>query len=420
MIPYLKEEWLPKRQLPLFWGFTVTWVCCVLFLLYTGGQLAFISLSIISLLALYLILMGKWSGIAHIYGTRKSTDQYHKGRVEAGSPLNVSMSLTIPGILPITHVNIKDHLVQLGQNSDTKNYFMHETSFVPHANRSGQVEYSIPDMRRGSYQFKSTECSTTDIFGLFEHKKELNLSSTFKVYPAMAPISNWLLIQTMKKGSFHQSSSSPFYKRETTQINGTREYTHGDRLSRIHWNATAKTGVMKSKEFERETLPKTLLVLDRYKGSSQEDDSFELAVSVTASILHYCAKQRLPVGLISLGIQSHYFDPREGQAHLNKMEEHLIHTTNDGALPLHQHLRGQLNVLPGTLMIVVTSQFSNELLQSLRWMKQLGLHPYHLWISNQKNVESGRWAGLLRSEMMQCYQIPSLSELPFVLGGNSS
>ena len=63
------------------------------------------------------------------------------------------------------------------------------------------------------------------------------------------------------KGGFSHASAARA-SRETTQINGIREFLPGDRLSRIHWGATAKTGQWKSKEFEREALPRTIVLLD--------------------------------------------------------------------------------------------------------------------------------------------------------------
>ena len=111
-------------------------------------------------------------------------------------------------------------------------------------------------LERGKYVFSETECASEDIFGLIEHRGKFKAKGEFRVLPRTVFIPYWQLYDRKSRLSGPQTALTRS-RRETTQINGVRDYVYGDRLSRIHWNATAKTGNWKSKEFEHESVPKT-------------------------------------------------------------------------------------------------------------------------------------------------------------------
>jgi uncharacterized protein (DUF58 family) len=258
----LQDMRLPQRY--LFGVKLRVWLvlCCFIgtlfFFLFQGGKLSFMVFIIVSILCIYLGL-GQWSGIRKSKGVRTLVTSGHESIMEAGSTLGVKIKLDIPGFWPVPYVLIKDHL----QRHNGGNQIF-ESSLIPDWKRSGMMEYRTPPLRRGVYNFTKTDCSTEDIFGFFEHKGTLALEHSFSVLPQKTTIREWKRLQQMLKGMHHHSSTARAM-RETTQINGAREYNYGDRLSRIHWNATAKTGTLKSKEFERESLPKTIVILDRAK-----------------------------------------------------------------------------------------------------------------------------------------------------------
>ncbi|RIE04152.1 DUF58 domain-containing protein [Cohnella faecalis] len=80
-----------------------------------------------------------------------------------------------------------------------------------------------------------------------------------------------------------------------------------DRFSRIHWNATAKTGQWKSKEYEREALPRVVFVLDRNAASYRTPELFELALSTAASLVELSQQKGMQIGFVSAGRIASYF-----------------------------------------------------------------------------------------------------------------
>ncbi|MRH43433.1 DUF58 domain-containing protein [Aquibacillus halophilus] len=408
MLQVIKQS-MPKDQQPLFWGVMVVWLCSFLYLLFSGGKLALIMVIITTIITAYLLLLARWSGINDITGKRVFSNTNELNRLETGDTFHLKTFFKIPGFWPIPYVLIKDQLIHHQLGTET-----YESSFVPDFYRSGEIDYSIYDLKRGSYRFGETECSTGDLLNLFEHKSSLQLPSEFKVYPKTIRIKDWPYISTFRKAI--SISSSTIYKKETTEINGVREYIHGDRLSKVHWNASAKTGDLKSKEFTPESVTKILIIIDQYKLFYNDDKQFELAVSIAASIIRYVSKQQMPIGLFSPGKQVSFYQPKPGVTYSHRLEEHLLYVGMDGNLTIQKALLDQrLKRLQGSLVIIITPDASDQLFHRLKWLKKMNLHPCYIWLSSMKNPESEEWERRLKGEQITFYQIDSLAKLPVAL-----
>ncbi|WP_282935762.1 DUF58 domain-containing protein [Paenibacillus sp. RC67] len=401
-----------QRMSKQFWAVLTSFIVSLGFLLFQGGKLALMVFVIICLLSVYLLL-GQWSGIKRTQGTRILNNVDHGGTLEAGSSLGVSIHLQIPGFWPMPYIFVKDRLFH---KNGTELEF--EATVVPDWRRRGEWEYRTPALRRGSYTFGTTECVTEDIFGLFEHSGTLKLPHSIVVLPQTVAIREWQQFHQMMKGTNHHSTTTRAV-RETTQINGVREYIYGDRLSRIHWNATAKTGTWKSKEFERESLPKTYLILDRERKAYNDLDQFELAVSVSASLFQYGSTRGLALGLLSTGADDVYYEPKPGQNQHKMVQHHFIQVEADGSYNLKQVLREKAqNLVPGSFITLITPVYGEPMLQIISLLKQLQLNPCHLWLcSDPSNKE--RWLKQLQSIGVAGYAIQSLHELPVMLGGRT-
>ncbi|MEX2461802.1 MAG: DUF58 domain-containing protein [Paenibacillaceae bacterium] len=419
--PRIELQDIPAPQRELFgikkraWLVLSCFIVTLSFLLFQGGKLSFMVFTIVSILCIYLGL-GQWSGIRKSKGVRTLVASGHESIMEAGSTLGVKIKLNIPGFWPVPYVLIKDHLQRHNGGEQ-----VFEASLIPDWKRNGTMEYRTPPLRRGVYTFTNTDCSTEDIFGFFEHKGTLALEHSFSVLPLRTTIREWKKLQQMLKGMHHHSSTARAM-RETTQINGAREYNYGDRLSRIHWNATAKTGTLKSKEFERESLPKTIVILDRAKHHYANQEQFELAVSITASLIEFGTKRDLAFGLLSTGANSVYFEPKYGQSQHMQILNHLVVVEADGEFSLDQVLKERTkSLLPGTFVAIISPQIGEFMFSALAWINQRQMSPCHIWVRDEKAVKQAdkqaEWLKQLRIKGYLGYDVPSLDELSQVLGG---
>lgn len=408
------REWLsaPLKYSSKFWYFFACYMGSLLFMLFQGGKLAFMVFIIMTLLSIYLWL-GRWSGIGKTVGSRTLVNVEKDRAIEAGSSIALTLQLQIPGFWPIPYVVVRDRLRRRNGGE-----YMFETSCVPDWRRRGTIEYITKPLKRGFYHFTDTECSTEDIFGMFEHAGLISMQESFVVKPQTTAIKEWHQFHQAFKGHHYHSTTTQAL-RETTQINGVREYIYGDRISRIHWNATAKSGTWKSKEFERESLPKTVIMIDRNRANYSDKDMFELSVSVGASLYEYGSQKDLAMGLLSVGSNAVYLEPHRSSSHYRQVNQHLIDIEADGTYPLLHILKDRARYFSqGCFFVVISSQMDDQMFQALQWINQRQMNPCHILIGTAgRTPASEEWQRKLRARGMLAYSVQALSELSEVLGG---
>ncbi|MCY9516896.1 DUF58 domain-containing protein [Paenibacillus apiarius] len=269
------------------------YVSCLFYFLFQGGKTSFMLLSMATLLAVYW-LSGLAGGIRRVRGERTLGTGMSKF-VPARSRINVSVRIAVPGWFPLPYLIVREQLWRFGER-----YYDEETVVTLDAKRSAVLSYRTPFLQRGWYRYEATSCCSRDLFGVFEHHGKFEAPATFYVMPATVSIPRWNQAER-QDGQGHLAQSRQMSRRESTQLNGVREYVHGDRLSRIHWNATAKTGVLKSKQFDRESSSPVLIVMDVRAEVYEEAHTFETAISASASLADYARMNERPAYIAAIG-----------------------------------------------------------------------------------------------------------------------
>lgn len=393
----------------------MVWMCCLAYVLFQGGKTSLMLLSMVTLLCVYLAIAG-FSGVRRAQGVRRlSSGSDHEELLHAGDQVQVQLSLTIPGFLPLPYVIVREMLHR--HNGESWSF---KESLIPNMRGNGELSFQTPPLERGKYVFSETECASEDIFGLIEHRGKFKAKGEFRVLPRTVFIPYWQLYDRKSRLSGPQTALTRS-RRETTQINGVRDYVYGDRLSRIHWNATAKTGNWKSKEFEHESVPKTILVLDALASSYEHGDAFEIAVSTAASLLEYGARERMGMGLLTLSDETSYMAPSESQLERQKMMHHLVDIQYNGQdthlLPGVERIARQLP--QGAYFVVISPQKDEKILELLRWADTRGMTPCHILIDTSESRRSAEWNAMLRGRGTRSFTVSHLQELPTVMGGGS-
>ncbi|WP_342570706.1 DUF58 domain-containing protein [Paenibacillus sp. FSL R5-0749] len=400
---------------PRVWSIAMVWMCCLAYVLFQGGKTSLMLLSMVTLLCVYLAIAG-FSGVRRAQGVRRlSSGPDHEELLHAGDQVQVQLSLTIPGFLPLPYVVVREMLHR--HNGESWSF---KESLIPNMRGNGELSFQTPPLERGKYVFSETECASEDIFGLIEHRGKFKAKGEFRVLPRTVFIPYWQLYDRKSRLSGPQTALTRS-RRETTQINGVRDYVYGDRLSRIHWNATAKTGNWKSKEFEHESVPKTILVLDALASSYEHGDAFEIAVSTAASLLEYGARERMGMGLLTLSDETSYMAPSESQLERQKMMHHLVDIQYNGQdthlLPGVERIARQLP--QGAYFVVISPQKDEKILELLRWADTRGMTPCHVLIDTSESRRSAEWNAMLRGRGTRSFTVSHLQELPTVMGGGS-
>lgn len=394
------------------WGLVICLVCSMFYVAFQGGKTSLMLLIIISCLSIYLLL-GRWSGIASAKGKREITGVTGGSVLQAGSALKVNILVDIPGIWPIPYVTVKDRLTKIGGPSQE-----YEGTFVPDWRRRGVLTYVTPPLERGLYRYETLQCVTQDIFGLFEHSGNISIPLSFSVLPRTVPLTDWHELHTIFKGHRQQSAVNGSH-RETTQINGVREYIYGDRLARVHWNATARTGEWKSKEFERETLPKLTIVLDRQVSSYRSQDEFELAVSIAASLVQFTAARNLLCGFLSVSDAQTFFELPGGYETRKRIEHHLIEVQPDSKGDPMRMMRDRFQMLTnGGVVVLVSPKTGEPVKRLMKWLNVNHISACQMWVDGGGDGKTKEdWVAALRSMGIIAYRVQHLEELPMLLGG---
>lgn len=408
---------ISNRRIPRsVWYLLSLFVASLFFLLLQGGRISGIMFLFVCVIAIYLTL-GRWSGIQKAEGTRTILNSTGGNKLTAGQSLQLKVVFYIPGYWPLPFVIIKEKLSRRGGLITA-----HEGTIVLDWARRGDLVYSTPPLKRGTYHFERTELVTTDIFGLIEHRGETNVPQYITVLPEMVDLRETVQLRQLLRGMQHHTLSTLAH-RETTQINGVREYIYGDKVSRIHWNATARTGIWKSKEFEREALPKTVLVLDRSQLAYSNDAHFELAVSIVASLLRFGFDKHLPMSLLSVGQESRFFNGGLYHDNYDEMMTHLVDVEHDGKYTLEHSLTSSANQFAGgSFFIFVSPRQGAEMAQCISWVKRNGMKGCQMIVEPQASstilkAKHLEWISYLQSEGIIGYVISDLSRLPSVLEG---
>ncbi|UNK19999.1 DUF58 domain-containing protein [Paenibacillus sp. N3/727] len=392
------------------------WCICLLYVLFQGGKTSTMLFSMVSLLSVYLI-GSSFGGVNRVKASRSVSSGENNGDVlHAGDQVRVKMEVNIPGLLPMPYLIVREVLQR--HNGEKWSF---EDSVIPSLRGSGELVFQTPPLERGRYAFSSTECISEDIFGLMEHRGVFEVQTSFRVLPRTVYIPNWhRSIRNLRLGGTQTTLSSS--RRETTQINGVRDYVYGDRISRIHWNATARTGSWKSKEFEHESFPKTMIVLDCTAKGYHNSRQFEFAVSAAASLVEYGAREHAGTGLFTAGKDSRVFAPSDTPSERMRMIQHLVDVDADRTESLLTSLERAYRHFPkGALFLLVSPLADQSVMEAMRWAETKGMNPSLLRILSFDGVNSGKedYSAFLQSRGITNYAASSLDELPAVLGGGA-
>ncbi|MNI76136.1 hypothetical protein D3C73_1323450 [compost metagenome] len=165
-----------------------------------------------------------------------------------------------------------------------------------------------------------------------------------------------------------------------------------------------------------------MLVLDGSAMNYGSANMFELAVSVTASLLGYGIRERIGIGLCVLDRTTQIFSPAESAAERQKMIHYLIDINAEGRGPLVPRLEQSYRMFPkGAYFVLISPHSGQPVLDVLRWAESRGMTPSHIQVRNPAVRNGGRdWMEMLKARGVTGYSVSSLQELPAVLGGDAA
>jgi uncharacterized protein (DUF58 family) len=225
-----------------------------------------------------------------------------RASAEIGDKAAVIITLRNTGALPVPWAIWEDALPReaLRQRPPRLKVSQRRLGIVQLPARGSVVlTYQVTFQRRGYYQIGPLLVESGDLFGLHRRYRVLTEPHYVLVYPRVIPLQGYDIFSRRPIGEVrmtHRLFEDP------TRAFGVREYQRGDPMNRIHWKATARTGVLHSRTFEPSTVAGATLLLDFHRARYDprgEPHRSELAVTCAASLAHALCQMAQQAGLVT-------------------------------------------------------------------------------------------------------------------------
>ncbi len=150
------------------------------------------------------------------------------------------------------------------------------------------LTYRYPARHRGLHRIGPAHVTVEDPFGLVRSTRPGSRTDELVVLPR-----TWRLTPLPGAVGGHaleRRTPLPSRERHDDDLASLRSYEPGDDLRRVHWRTSARQGRLVVRQHDPPWTRRTTVVLD-VRRSCHDDDSFERAVSVVASLVELAAER---------------------------------------------------------------------------------------------------------------------------------
>lgn len=168
-------------------------------------------------------------------------------------------------------------------------------AFVPARNQA-DVEVDLTFPRRGHYTQDSFHLATRFPFSFLLKSRNVRLERELLVYPALLEQDAVLDILPMITGEFVS-----YMRGRGSELYLIRQHTPQDSARYVDWKATAKTGDLKVREFEREDERRLRVVFDNCEPGRVTHEQYERGVSLAATLACHFAEENVELSFAGSG-----------------------------------------------------------------------------------------------------------------------
>lgn len=186
--------------------------------------------------------------------------------------------------------------------------------------QAAHIKVTCTPLRRGKLHFSGAYIAKADLLGLF---RRLYFSAETEICLVLPkryeiPALNLSGKRQYQLGGMSLANSVG----DSSEFMSLREYRQGDALNQIHWKSFARHGKLIVKEYQDEYFVRRALLLDTDVGELN-NDSFEAAVSVAASLAISERQNEALLDLMFVGRESYRFTTGRGIDHMPHLQEIL-------------------------------------------------------------------------------------------------
>lgn len=333
----------------------IAYFMALLYAIYQGGELAWHLLG-------FLMVLGVLVGLSQIPSLRQVSVHrtLRPGPYRVGEDITVHLQVKSQRYWPWPYLIIIDHMPN-DLRVENPTFTVYSTGRIPRT-----LAYQVPLTRRGPFVQRVISLTSGDWFGIFRRQRQYVHEDSFVVWPETLSLQGSRIFSRIWHG---ENLAQHPTREESSHLRGIREYVPGDRLSQIHWKTSAHTGDFKVKQFEPETKPELTLILDASMHFTESE--WELAISVTASLIEYAYQIQQVVGLAAVDVPESGITPHGGYPSFSAMMDFLSCLPYEPSGP---YKRGIESWTGSRLVVVSTVAHQDYWAKTADWVIPIGTH----------------------------------------------
>jgi uncharacterized protein (DUF58 family) len=231
---------------------------------------------------------------------------------------------------------------------------------------------------RGVYSFGPAKVTVADLFGHGGATADFEGRGVYLVRPRTLPV---------RLAGQHRAPAGDLRARHSlfedpALFAGVRPYHPGDPIRRVHWRATARTGVTVCKRFDPSRLQNVLIALDVQVGSGpvwvNDEELVESLIVAASSLARHTLLEGASCGLAAVSLSKArdglaMVPPRAGRDQLGVIADVLARLSVNPSAPFdHLLVRIPQSVAVGTTVVVVTARDPEPYVTALRRLDRWG------------------------------------------------
>ena len=297
----------------------------------------------------------------------------NKRRIFPGEFIELSLILTNRKPLPLPWIQVETELPPDLKSTDSiipapsrnDGCLRHTTALWWY--RSIRWRHRIRAAKRGYYLLRPAIITSGDIFGLYANSHTADIPEAILVYPKIFPIEYFNLTSLTPSGETRTENQ---LCHDPTRPIGVRDYCPGDSLRYVHWKASARHQKLQVKVFEPTVSRNTALLLDVesfHKDGTCNEDNFETAISMAASLAYQWLNKGDPVGLfintrLADSGQAVSLTPGSHQNQINEILTAFAKTTTSPKSSFEEFIKNEGARIPyGTKLVILADTLSDAL-----------------------------------------------------------
>lgn len=340
-----------------------------------------------------------------------------KKKYTAGEKVVITLKIKNPLRFPLLFLVLKDELdtrITLGVESYRKIAY-------PGFRKEIEIKYVIKKIPRGLFRFEEINLQTGDLFGFIKKEQSFRLVDEIVVYPKYQDIRSW---RTFNEKNVGMSYSMNRQDEDVSSVMGIRDYAPGDRLTSIHWKASARTNTLKTKEFEHQVTNDFMFFLDREVAAygDEEHPLFEKSISLSASLIKFALNHHFSAGLVSYGDMRTVVNLARDQEQLYRIFEHFARIKADTTFSFHKTVLREVVYLPtGTTVVLISPKMTKEMAMIMGDLCYRKIKVEFFWIKEkQETTEIERKSLALLDQLQVSYYIVAGENFNEALSGGQS